>query len=78
MVLVEVEVCLAMLFMDQSSVKEPIILRLATSAIDARNAKEILRTVTKVDATVIVIAHNLTNDTRRLFNKEIKLSDQNV
>lgn len=50
----------------------------ATSAIDARNAKEILRTVTKVDATVIVIAHNLTNDTRRLFNKEIKLSDQNV
>ena len=50
----------------------------ATSAIDARNAKEILRTVTKVDATVIVIAHNLTNDTRRLFDKEIKLSDQNV
>ena len=48
-----------------------------TSAIDANSAQEILKTVTNIDATVIVIAHNLSEEMKQLFDKEIKLESLN-
>lgn len=54
--------------------KKPLILvDEGTSAIDAKIAKEILKTVTNIDATVIVIAHNLNDEMKHLFDQEIKL-----
>lgn len=54
--------------------KKPLILiDEGTSAIDSRSAEDILKVVTNIDATVIVIAHNLTNEMKELFDKEIKL-----
>lgn len=44
-----------------------------TSAIDAHSAEEILKVVTSIDATVIVIAHNLSSNEKKLFDKEITL-----
>ncbi len=46
-----------------------------TSAIDAQSAEDILKTVTQIDATVIVIAHNLTTEMKQLFDREIKLKN---
>lgn len=48
-----------------------------TSAIDANSTQEILKTVTNIDATVIVIAHNLSEEMKQLFDKEIKLESLN-
>lgn len=54
--------------------KKPLILiDEGTSAIDARSSEEILRVVTNIDATVIVIGHNLSSSMKKLFDKEITL-----
>lgn len=46
-----------------------------TSAIDAHNGLEILQNLLQTDATIVFIAHNLTEEMRQLFDREIHLSN---
>lgn len=46
-----------------------------TSAIDAHNGLEILRNLLQTDATIVFIAHNLTEEMRQLFDREIHLNN---
>ena len=46
-----------------------------TSAIDAHNGLEILQNLLQNDATIVFIAHNLTEEMRQLFDREIHLSN---
>lgn len=46
-----------------------------TSAIDTHNGLEILQNLLQTDATIVFIAHNLTEEMRQLFDREIHLSN---
>jgi ABC-type bacteriocin/lantibiotic exporter with double-glycine peptidase domain len=46
-----------------------------TSAIDAHNGLRILQNLLQTDATIVFIAHNLTEEMRQLFDREIHLSN---